>query len=101
MVSEPLPEPPAAHEPEKRPGLSLATPSERAYESSGQVACTTANATVWMEGVDDQAAAAIARARTRARQLTDTYPLHLVAVAASTAFLMGLLLRIWRSGRDA
>ena len=101
MVSEPLPEPPPEHEPEKRPALSLAAPSERAYESSGQVACTTANATVWMEGVGDRAAAAIARARTRARQLRDTYPFHLVVVAASTAFLVGLLLRIWRSSRDA
>ena len=101
MVSEPLPEPPPEHEPEKRPALSLATPSETAYESSRQVAGTGTNATGWGEDIRNQAAAAVARVRTRGRQLRDTYPLQIVVVAASTAFLVGLLLRIWRSNRDA
>lgn len=44
---------------------------------------------------------AIEQARWRARYYIDEYPLHVIAGIAGAAFLAGVVLRIWRSNRDA
>jgi hypothetical protein len=39
------------------------------------------------------------RARSRAHLVVDKYPLHLIAAVAGTAFVAGIVLRVWRSSR--
>lgn len=41
------------------------------------------------------------RARVRSREIVDEYPLHVIAGVAGAAFIVGVLLRVWRSSRDA
>jgi ElaB/YqjD/DUF883 family membrane-anchored ribosome-binding protein len=47
----------------------------------------------------DQAAKAIRRARRRARFYAETYPLQVIAAVAGAGFVVGALVRIWRSRR--
>jgi ElaB/YqjD/DUF883 family membrane-anchored ribosome-binding protein len=47
----------------------------------------------------DAADRQIRRARAQADHVSREYPLHLIAGVAATAFLAGVSLRIWRSGR--
>ena len=47
----------------------------------------------------EKAAEIARRTRQRARFYAEEYPLHVIAVAAGAGFLVGVLLRIWRSSR--
>jgi ElaB/YqjD/DUF883 family membrane-anchored ribosome-binding protein len=44
---------------------------------------------------------ALNRARSRVNYLVDEYPLQFIAGVAAVAFVAGVLLRVWRSSRDA
>jgi ElaB/YqjD/DUF883 family membrane-anchored ribosome-binding protein len=44
---------------------------------------------------------ALKRARSRASYIVNEHPLHVVAGVAALAFVAGILLRVWRSSRDA
>lgn len=48
----------------------------------------------------EKASDALDRARSRAQYLMDEYPLQVIAGIAATGFLIGVLLRVWRSSRD-
>jgi ElaB/YqjD/DUF883 family membrane-anchored ribosome-binding protein len=48
-----------------------------------------------------KAASAFNRTRSRASYLLDEYPLHVIAGLAAVGFVAGVLLRVWRSSRDA
>ena len=39
------------------------------------------------------------RARVRSRRIIDEYPLHVIAGAAAVGFVIGVLMRVWRSSR--
>lgn len=49
----------------------------------------------------DKTTEALHRARARATYIINEYPLHIIAGVAAAAFLTGVVLRIWRSNRDA
>lgn len=49
----------------------------------------------------DKAADTLNRARTRASYVIHEYPLQVIAGVAAIAFITGVLLRVWRSNRDA
>lgn len=49
----------------------------------------------------DKTARALHRARARATYIINEYPLHVIAGVAAAAFVTGVVLRIWRSNRDA
>ena len=49
----------------------------------------------------DKTAQALNRARARAIYIINEYPLHVIAGVATAAFVTGIVLRIWRSNRDA
>lgn len=44
---------------------------------------------------------ALSRARSRVSYVTDEYPIQVIAGVAAVAFVAGVLLRVWRSSRDA
>ncbi len=44
---------------------------------------------------------AVGRARSRASYILDEYPLQVIGGVAVVAFVAGVLLRVWRSSRDA
>jgi ElaB/YqjD/DUF883 family membrane-anchored ribosome-binding protein len=41
------------------------------------------------------------RARSRVRYYADEYPIQVIAGVAAVAFVTGVLLRVWRSSRNA
>ena len=45
--------------------------------------------------------AALSRARLRASEVVDEYPIQVIAGVAAVAFVAGVLLRVWRSNRNA
>jgi ElaB/YqjD/DUF883 family membrane-anchored ribosome-binding protein len=49
------------------------------------------------ENVRQRSEEAARRVRVRARYLSDEYPMQVVATVAGVAFLVGVLLRVWRS----
>lgn len=49
----------------------------------------------------DKTVDALQRTKSRARSVVDEYPLHVIAGVAAVAFVAGILLRVWRSSRDA
>lgn len=49
----------------------------------------------------DKTAEALHRARARATYIINEYPLHVIAGVAAAAFVTGVVLRIWRSNRNA
>lgn len=44
---------------------------------------------------------AMSRARSRVSYVMDEYPIQVIAGVAAVAFVAGVLLRVWRSSRDA
>jgi vacuolar-type H+-ATPase subunit H len=44
---------------------------------------------------------ALSHARSRLNKVLDEYPLQVIAGVAAAAFVAGILLRVWRSNRDA
>ena len=44
---------------------------------------------------------ALSRARSRLNDILDEYPLQVIGGIAAVAFVTGILLRVWRSNRDA
>lgn len=48
-----------------------------------------------------RAGEALNRARSHAKYILDEYPLQVIAGVAGVAFVCGVLLRVWRSSRDA
>jgi hypothetical protein len=58
-------------------------------------------AAAFYEVTRQNAADTLDQAGRRARYVMDEYPLQVIAGVAAAAFLVGALLRIWRSSRDA
>jgi ElaB/YqjD/DUF883 family membrane-anchored ribosome-binding protein len=77
---------------------SLDAISTRATEAFNQIEAGLSNSYRWAVHQSEEA---VRRARIRARHLCNEYPLHVIAAAAGTAFVIGILLRIGRSGHES
>ena len=71
---------------------------EQAAETYERARDTVANA---YSQSRDKTAETLQRTRLRSRYYMDEYPLRVIAGVGAAAFVMGIILRIWRSNRNA
>jgi ElaB/YqjD/DUF883 family membrane-anchored ribosome-binding protein len=90
----------------KQTASRAAETASRAMQDAGQQAAAGAAqardraADIYRDS-REQTLRAWRRTRVRANEVINEYPLHVIAGVAGAAFLVGVLLRVWRSNRDA
>jgi hypothetical protein len=70
---------------------------ERYSAAYARLAARSGDAVV---NIKENVAGLFRRARWRARFILDEYPLHVIGVVAGTAFVAGVVLRVWRSSHE-